>query len=282
MNAPMTFDNGHFTTKAEGENLWTGRLAQLPPPRPLGGLEAAQAIFEDGFVQFPDLLSPAEVIAARRWMDDAGGPDDAQYEVPGWCYNRLIMGEPHRDPTWLGLIDRDPLHECLTLVLGEGFHATSGAMWTTGKGRCMGLHTDSRTTALPEEVHADARVRMPLSALIFQFYLDDQVEEIGPTVVVPGSWRSGRHPRNEASWNHREPAMISVAAGGGVLFRPDLWHGAMMNRSARRRYVIQVQYGLRNLRQGFPPPYYRERYAPAVLERLTPRLVSLLGGDSTP
>jgi ectoine hydroxylase-related dioxygenase (phytanoyl-CoA dioxygenase family) len=36
--------------------------------------------------------------------------------------------------------------------------------------------------------------------------------------------------------------MVSVNAGGGVLFRHDLWHGAAMNSSTRRRHLAQVRY----------------------------------------
>jgi hypothetical protein len=278
MIAETEFRNGHFTTKGEGETMWKGRLERLPEARPVGALEAAEAMFEDGCVQFPDVLSPDEVREVRAWMDAAGGPDE-QYEVKGWCWNRLIGGEPHRDPMWLRLIDRDPIHDCLELVLGKGIVATSGVMWTTGRGRAMGLHTDNRTVALPEEVLADPRIRVPISFGFLQFYLDDQVEEIGPTVVVPGSWRSGRHPKDEGSWNGRMPKMVSVRAGGAVLFRPDLWHGAEMNRGDRRRYIVQVQYGRRGWRASYPPPHYAERYAPEVLERATPRQRELLGGD---
>ena len=35
-----------------------------------------------------------------------------------------------------------------------------GSMWTTGKGRKMGIHLDQQTVALPEDVLADPRVRL--------------------------------------------------------------------------------------------------------------------------
>jgi hypothetical protein len=276
--AETEFENGHFTTKAEGQTLWQGPLERLPEPRPVTALEAAEAMFEDGCIQFPDVLSPDEVRELRHWMDHAGGPD-ADYEVPNWCFNRHIIMHPHRDPMWLKLIDRDPIYDCLQLVLGKNFLAGTGSMWTTGKGRCMGLHVDGRPVTLPEDVLSDPRIRVPIIACTLQLYLDDQDEEIGATVVIPGSWRSGRHPKDEGSWKGRMPKRVAVKAGGAVLFRPDLWHGAEMNRSERRRYIIQVHYGAHYRRQSYPSPHYPERYVPEVLQRATPRQLALLGGN---
>jgi hypothetical protein len=279
MNAPLVFDNGQFTTKAEGDTMWQRPLARLPEPRRLDALEAATAMFDDGCVQFPDFLTPDEVGEMRAWMDRCGGPDE-QYEVPNWCFNRHLTMQPHREPMWLRLIDRDPVYDCLRHVLGEGLRVGTGSMWTTGKGRCMGLHVDGRPVTLPEEMLADPRVRLPILASTLQIYLDDQVEEIGATVVVTGSWRSGRHPKDEGAWNGRMPQMVSVKAGGAVLFRPDLWHGAEMNSSTRRRYMLQIHYVSGFRRQLYPTPFFKEHYAPEVLANATPRQLALYGGMS--
>src|SRR4051812_15714720 len=100
MIAKTPFRNGHHVTKGEGGNLWKTKLGHLPAPTPLTAEQAAEAMYEDGCVQFPDLLSPDEVAEMRRWMDGCAGPDE-QYEMKNWCFNRHLGARPHQDPMWL-------------------------------------------------------------------------------------------------------------------------------------------------------------------------------------
>jgi hypothetical protein len=277
MIAKPTFRNGHHLTKGEGDNLWKTKLEHLPAPTPMTAEQAAEAMHTDGCVQFPDLLSPAEVVEMRRWMDSCAGPDE-QYEMKLWCFNRHIGARPHQDAMWLKLIDREPAFGCLELILGKRFVCAGGSQWTTGKGRRMGLHVDHQAVSLPEEMYHDPRLRIPITTCTLHYYLDDMVEEIGPTVVVPGSWRAGRHPSGEGEgWNGHRPQMISVKAGGAVLFRHDLWHGAEMNSSTRRRYMIQVHYAEGSRRPMYPPIDFKEYYSAEVLAKATPRQRGLLG-----
>ncbi len=271
------FRNGHHLTKGTGDNIFRGVLRQLPPPSPVVSAdEAAEAMFSDGFVQFPDLLSPELVERMRAWMAASGGPD-SEYEVKNWCFNKHIGADFAKQPNWLALIDRSPAFEVLELILGEGFGVVGGSLWITGRGRAMGMHVDHLSIALPEEMLADPRVRVPINSCTLHYYLDDQIEEIGPTLVIPGSHRAGHAPHHEPTWNGREPQLISVKAGGAVLFRHDLWHGAAMNASERRRYLIQVHYGDRTKHAGYVPITQGEAYLPEVLAAVTPRQRKLLG-----
>jgi hypothetical protein len=278
MIAKPKFWNGHGTLKAEGDTMWKEPPTQLPPAKPVTAEEAAEAMFDDGFVQFPDLLSPDEVKDVRAWMDRCAGPDE-QYEVKHWCFNRHITGSLTRDPMWLTLMDRSPVYECLELVYGSNFRCGAGNQWTTGKGRAMGIHTDLQWTSLPEDVLMDPRVRIPIFSATLHYYLDDCVEEIGPTVLIPGSWRAGRYPVDEWTWRGRKPQMLSVKAGGAMLFRSDLWHGAMMNSSNRRRYMVQVFFSHGSLNHG-PSLGRQEDFSAEVLAKLNPRTRMLLGGGA--
>src|SRR3954470_8067941 len=100
MSTTHAIRNGHDGTKSEGDTMWKGSIGSLPAPRPMSGEEAAELMYTDGCVQFPDLLSPTEVAGLRQWMDAAGGPDE-QYEMKNWCFNRHIGARPHQDPMWL-------------------------------------------------------------------------------------------------------------------------------------------------------------------------------------
>jgi hypothetical protein len=260
------FQNGHASTKGEGRNIWSSPLEALPPPERLPAEEAAERMFDDGFVQFPDLFTGDQVERLRQWMDACAGPDE-EYEVKNWCFNRLLPARPHQDPMWLELMDRSPVWDCLALVLGADFVITGGSMWTTGKGRQMGLHVDHIAVSLPSDVLMDPRVRLPINTSSLHI----------------GSWRAGRYPREEGDgWNGVRPRMLSLKAGGGMLFRHDLWHGAEMNSSSRRRYMIQVHFAIRRHALAYPPLTLPESYAPAVLASASARQRRMLGEESAP
>jgi ectoine hydroxylase-related dioxygenase (phytanoyl-CoA dioxygenase family) len=74
--------------------------------------------------------------------------------------------------------------------------------------------------------------------------------------------------------------MVSVKAGGAVLFRHDLWHGAAGCRSDRPRYTIQIHYGERSWKTAGPAITRPECYSPEVLSRMTPRQRVLMGEAS--
>ncbi len=277
MIAKTAFRNGHHESKGYGDNLYRGALAFLPPPAPIADAEeAAERMFTDGCLQFPDVLDRSTVARLRGWMALSGKPDSA-YEVKDWCFNKHIAADFQREPNWLTLIDPDPIYDVLALILGAGFRACSGSLWVTGRGRQMGMHVDHMSISLPEDVLADPRVRVPIGSCTLHYYLDDQVEEIGPTLVIPGSHKAGRPPHDEPTWHGIAPKMVSVKAGGAMLFRHDLWHGAAMNASTRRRYMIQVHFGDRTKHVDYPPMSQAAAYGAEVLARATARQRALLG-----
>jgi hypothetical protein len=94
-----TFWNGHHTVKSEGKTLFPGPLTCLPyPPMPPTVEEAIAALYEDGYVVFPRLLDAAGVALLRQRMDAMGSQDDADYVVPGWCYNKHIGSDFSQNP----------------------------------------------------------------------------------------------------------------------------------------------------------------------------------------
>jgi hypothetical protein len=269
------FWSGRSSEKAVGDTTYRGKLEQLPPPEPIGSFEeAAERMYSDGFIQFPDLFTAAECAAIRQWMDAAGKPD-SEYEFKDWCFNKTVQAGFESDPMWLRVIDRDPVIEVLKLLLGNQIHVNWGNIWVTGKGRVMGMHIDHFDVLLPEDVLMDERVRIPIFNATLHLYFEDQVEEIGPTLVIPGSHRAGRAPHDESTWRGISPKLISVKAGGGVLFRHDLWHGAAMNSSDRRRHLIQVRYVERRDIRGI-----KRDASPEVLALATKRQRELLAFDA--
>jgi hypothetical protein len=259
------------------DTTYRGVVDALPvPTRMPTAEEGAQAMFDDGYVQFPGLFSTAEVSALRDWIDSLGD-DDAAYEFKNWCFNKHLEADVRNDPTWLRLMDRPPVVGVLDQVLGPDCICYGGSLWVTGQGREMGMHADLLLMETPDGLLYDAKVRLPVFRASLHIYLDDQVEEIGPTLVIPGSHLAGRKPRNESTWRGIAPKRPAFAAGGALLFRHDVWHGAARNTSTRRRYMIQVHYAIRWHHRPPAPMVPPALYNPAVLAQATPCQRRLLG-----
>jgi len=282
--ADPTFWNGHHRTKYFGNTKYEGELKNLPyPTGPVDVAAAIQAMYTDGYVIFPGVLSADEVIALRRRMDAMGSRNDDDYVVPGWCYNKHIGSAYHQNPDLLDYIDRPGIIDVAEAIhngaQGGGCHVTGGSSWITGAGRRIELHLDYLPVSLPESVHEDPAVRVPIFTSTAHFYLNDMAAELGPTIVLPGSHRAGRPPQDETTWHGIAPQAVMVKAGDVCLFRGDLWHGAWRNTGEHgRRYMLQVHYGNGYIGKEYPPLRYAELYDPVVREKATPRQQWLLGG----
>jgi hypothetical protein len=281
--AESTFWNGHHGAQYFGDTKYEGELKSLPYPiGPVDIAAAVQAMYTDGYVIFPGVLDVDEVTELRRRMDGMGSQNDDDYVVPGWCYNKHIVSSYHQNPDLLDYIDRPGIIEVAEAIHNGkqgGCHVTGGSSWMTGAGRRMELHIDYLPMRLPESVHEDQAVTIPIFTSTAHFYLNDMQPELGPTIVVPGSHRAGRPPRDETTWHGIEPLAVMVKAGDVCLFRGDLWHGAWKNTGEySRRYMLQIHYGNSIVRKEYPEMRYAELYNPAVLEKATSRQRRLLGG----
>lgn len=271
--------NGHFLYKSGGNTAYDGPLENLPYPAPSTPLaEQVARMYSDGCVIFPGVLDREEVTTLRAIMDEKGGPDDAKWVVEKWCYNRHQVTDFWQDPRLLTYIDRPGVIDVVRAIQDPGAHVTGGSFWTTGKGRSMGIHVDFQPFGLPESVHNDPEVKIPIQTSTAHYYLNDMVVELGPTTIVPGSHKAGRAPHGETSWHGITPKAVMVKAGDVCLFRGDVWHGSGMNsHPTERRYMMQVHYGTGCIRTDFPPMRYKELWNPAVIEAATPEQRILLG-----
>ncbi|HVK04137.1 MAG TPA: phytanoyl-CoA dioxygenase family protein [Armatimonadaceae bacterium] len=278
------FWNGHHRTKYFGKTRYDGELANLPyQAGPVEVGDAVRSMYSDGYVIFPGVLSAGEVAELRRRMDAMGSRNDDDYVVPGWCYNKHIPSRFHENPDLLDYIDRPGIIEVAEAIHngahGGDCHVTGGSSWITGEGRSMELHLDYLPMSLPESVHEDPSVRIPIFTSTAHFYLNDMVAELGPTILIPGSHRAGRPPQDETTWHGIPPQAVMVKAGDVCLFRGDVWHGAWKNTGEHgRRYMLQVHYGNGYIREQYPALRYERMYDPAVLAKATPRQRRLLGG----
>ena len=149
----------------------------------------------------------------------------------------------------------------------------------TGTGRHpMGLHIDYQPIGLPEDIASDPRVQVPIMISTMHYYLNDMYMELGPTLVVESSHKSGRVPDDETGWNGNECKALLCKAGDALLFRSDIWHGALPNCSDERRYMLQVHYGCAYIERPFGSPWKKSRPFPEdFVEQCDDRLRRLLG-----
>jgi hypothetical protein len=270
--------NHHHLHKSNGDTKYTGPLepATLYDEPDLESRMAA--MHRDGFTVFPGVLDAAQVAELRAIMDAAGG-DDSQYDVPKWCFNKHVGARYHQMPELIPYVDPPGVIETVQGTMGSDAQVIGGSMWITGPGRQMGLHLDYQPIALPEDVAADPRVTIPIFIATAHYYLDDMYLELGPTTLIPGSHRAGRAPDNETDWNGVTPKALLVNAGDVMLFRSDIWHGAALNSSQQRRYMVQVHYGNVYIQRQFPPITMADQWSAESLARVSARQRVLFGDN---
>lgn len=236
----------------------------------------------DGYAYFPGVMSAAEVAELRAVFDRLTPIEESfdRYTTPetGGFLNKHVNNAFHLDPLFLRCTDLPDIIDLAEAVLGDDCHLIAMTAWLTGPGRPdQELHCDWLPVALPEDVLADPRVKMPVFITTAHLYLNDISEELGPTKIVPGSHKSGRRPDGETTWQGVGEQSIMCKAGDVVVFRSEVWHRGSANTSNETRYLLQVNYAQRWISQRFPPYLNVFQFDPEILSRATPRQLRLMG-----
>ncbi len=82
--------------------------------------------------------------------------------------------------------------------------------------------------------------------------LDDFTVENGATRVVPGSHRSGKHPKDalkDAAQKHPEEIQLVAPSGTVIIFNSHLWHAGGLNQTNARRHGMLAYYTRRDHKQ---------------------------------
>jgi len=241
-----------------------------------------------GFVVFKSLFNGEEVATLRQLMDQSGGDDEEYYKEGHYLkseddseYRRFDkhFGPPFcLDDAFLEYTDREPAIDVIEGIHGYGTRLIGGSVWITGAGRYpMGLHIDYQPFGLPEDVASDPRVQIPIMISTLHVYVNDMYMDLGPTLVVEGSHKSGRVPDDDTGWNGNPCKALVCKAGDAILFRSDLWHGALPNVSKERRYMLQVHYGCAYVERPFISPWKNRRFPEEYVDLCTDRQRRLLG-----
>ena len=243
--------------------------------------ERVEALYRDGYVYLPGILSVDTVSELRSQMDDLTAiPEsfDKHTDLEDGFLNKSINNAFNHHPHFLQYLDVPDIIAIEEAVHGEDCHCIGMTSWMTGTGRPeQQLHSDWLALSLPEDLMADPRVRLPLFITTAHFYLDDITEALGPTNFVPGSHLSGRRPDGDIAWKGQTEKSIMCKAGDVVVFRCEIWHRGTANSSGQTRYLLQVHYAKRMIAQKFPPYLNRFQFDSAILEAATERQIRLLG-----
>ena len=254
--------------------------------------EQVEAMERDGYVYFPNVLSDDE-IAELSDLSERLEPSAEAFDInlipeKDGHFQRCINAVFNRDPLFLKYLDKPGLIELVEELHGADCHIVSMHTWAVGPGRPdQQLHADWLPEVMPEELHADPRLQLPLYITTAHFYLDDMTEELGPTKIVPGSHRSGRRPDKQktdaipdteqgTNWNEVGEQSFLGKAGDCILFRSEIWHRGTANISNQTRHTFMVHYSQRMITQKFPP-YLHFKFNPEVIARATQRQRRLLG-----
>lgn len=246
-------------------------------------LEGRMDAFEqDGFAFFQKAMDGGQVERLRSAMDELTAMPESfdKYhtaEQRGF-FQKHINNAFNRAPEFLPCLDCPGVIELAEAVHGRDCHVIGMTAWVTGPGRPdQGLHVDWLPVPLPSDVAADPRVKIPALITTAHYYLNDLYEELGPTVFVPGSHRSGSRPTADGQWNGVGEQSFLCKAGDAALFRSDVWHRGTANTSGETRYLLQVHYAHRMITQKFPPYLNRFQFDEAALAQATPRQRRLMG-----
>ena len=82
--------------------------------------------------------------------------------------------------------------------------------------------------------------------------LDDFTAENGATRVVPGSHRSGKHPKDaleDATQQHPNEIQLIASAGAVIVFNSHLWHAGGLNQTDSPRHGLLAYYCRRDQKQ---------------------------------
>jgi ectoine hydroxylase-related dioxygenase (phytanoyl-CoA dioxygenase family) len=237
--------------------------------------ERLQAMHRDGFCLLRGVPDAGRIAVLRQAID--------RLQPRHWDYQGLLDDHYkcvfNRDPAWLPYLDLPGVIELAEAALGADCHVIGQTAWRSHPGFVgADLHVDYLAMELPESLLEDPGFELPMQICTAMLYLDDIDAALCPTLVVPGSHRSGRAPRpGETHWHGRHAVPITCRAGDLLFLRSDLWHAGSRNATAdRSRYLLQIHYGRRMVAQKFSP-YLDWRFDPAVLAAATPRQRRLLG-----
>jgi ectoine hydroxylase-related dioxygenase (phytanoyl-CoA dioxygenase family) len=227
----------------------------------------------DGYAVIREVLSADEVADLTAEIDavfESSGPerghtDEYRYEMS------------NRNAACQRMVAHPRVLAVIEPLLGDDCHVLADKAWRNvaefegGPWHCdAGPHVPR-----PDGIPWDDRIPYPVFAIGAHVLLQDLDLTDGPTMVVPGSHRSGRLPPfdrmtdPDLTYDGRPPVALVGAAGDVSLFVSDVWHRGLPADGGRGRYFLQVHYGRRDIAQRIRTPKVSHQLSPEAVARAT-------------
>ncbi len=147
---------------------------------------------------------------------------------------------PEALPAIKDLLEHPTVVGALTSFLGSGYTRDKGGHihMNPPHTRAQPWHQDERFGRSHQDRDGD-----DIKQVMLMYYPQDVTEDMGPTVVLPGSHRRVASPESMVTLvNLKGQVFSTVNAGAVVLTHPDIWHAGTGNRSDRIRYMIKMHF----------------------------------------
>ncbi|MDA0334081.1 MAG: phytanoyl-CoA dioxygenase family protein [bacterium] len=220
-------------------------LAQLGAMPGLLTDEERAHLDEQGYLPLPGILSPAQVQTLRARFEElvAEEGDEAGSEVHQEAGTNRLSDLVNKGACFEICFTHPKVLACIRHVLGHSLRLSSlnGRAALPGAG-LQGLHADWGAGVQPGDYYVCNSI----------WLLTDFTEENGATRVVPGSNRSGQHPKDalaDATAPHPDQKILTAPAGTVVIFNSHTWHGGTLNRTATPRYGLHSYFTRRDQKQ---------------------------------
>lgn len=234
-----------------------------------------EQLHKDGYVLFKNVLSKEQVALVKAGIQEAFEGKDSNVMLQGPMFEKGEIFEY--------IVDHPIVSEFIEEILGPDCQLSSmNGMRTLKNTGVSKWHVDEALFfPLPDGVELDERIQLPVYLMNGLYYLDDITEDLGPTQVVPGSHRAGKHldfTEEIESYKGQEAISVLAEAGDCLVFNSQVWHRGARNQSDNPRYVQQIIY-----RKKFIVPHmiYDNngvyQLPEEIVQRATPRRKRLLG-----
>lgn len=199
----------------------------------------------NGYLPLQDILTPGQISPMIRRLDELAAleGEDAGKELHQEGGTIRVSNLVNKGQMFEIGFSHPRVLAAIGHVLGPRFKLSSldCRMALPGQGH-QAFHADWRSGVEPGDYYVCNSM----------WLLDDFTAENGATRVVPGSHRSGKHPRDAlADATHQHPGELQLIAPSGavIIFNSHLWHAGGLNQTGSRRHGLLAYYCRRDQKQ---------------------------------
>lgn len=261
---------------------------------PEDACEDSQHLEREGYVLLSQAFSPVEINELRQAMDqvfDQHQPDQRAGQRPFDQDDMFRYEMFNRSEGCQRAVAHPRILSTIEPLLGQDCHIIANTAWrnvahheSTHGGQ--GWHIDAGPhVPLQRGLSWPKEIPHPVFAIGTHIFLQDCMQDDGPTGVIPGSHRSGRFPPgkhamdNDLEFEGQGVVPLLAKAGDVAMFVSDIWHRRMpCGETGNGRYFLQVHYGRRDIAQRVRSTSVVNHLSEEAIERaIEPRDRTLIG-----